>query len=104
MRPYSRYTCHRSTTDAVTFDTTDAQTVRPYSRYSSRCSTTDAVTFDTTDAVAFDTTDAQTVRPYSRYSSKLSHVSLGHNGRTDRASLQPLLVRAFLLFATRSVC
>ena len=50
MRPYSRYTSHRSTTDTVTFDTTDALIVRPYSRYSSHRSTTDAVTFDTTDA------------------------------------------------------
>ena len=35
MRPYSRYTSHHSTTDTVTFDTTDAQIVRPYNRYSS---------------------------------------------------------------------
>ena len=56
MRPYSRYSSRCSTTDVVTFDTTDAQVVRPYSRYSSRCSTTDVVTFDTTDA--------QIVRPY----------------------------------------
>ena len=117
------------TTDAVTFDTTDAlplntfvrpykgllvllyyngrtdraslqplhvslfdngrTTVRPYSRYSSRCSTTDIVTFDTMDAVTFDTTDARPCVPTTV---------------TLRASLQPLLVRAFLLFATRSVC
>ena len=32
-------------------DTTDAQIVRPYSRYTSRFDTTDAVTFDTTDAL-----------------------------------------------------
>ena len=46
-------------------DTTDAQIVRPYNRYSSAGLTTDAVTFDTTDALRLDTS----VRPYNRYSS-----------------------------------
>ena len=36
MRPYNRYSSAGSTTDAVTFDTTDARAVRPYNRYSSR--------------------------------------------------------------------
>ena len=30
VRPYNRYTSYFDTTDAVTFDTTDAQIVRPY--------------------------------------------------------------------------
>ena len=56
MRPYNRYSSAGLTTDAVTFDTTDAlrldTSVRPYTRYTSR----------------FDTTDAQIVRPYTSYS------------------------------------
>ena len=48
MRPYNRYSSHRSTTDALRLDTS----VRPYTRYTSR----------------FDTTDAQIVRPYTSYS------------------------------------
>ena len=53
--------------------TTDAQAVRPY-RATSRCTTT----------------DAQIVRPY-----KGRHVSSFGDGRTDRASLQPLHVGWF---------
>ena len=34
VRPYNRYSSAGSTTDAVTFDTTDAQIVRPYTSYS----------------------------------------------------------------------
>ena len=78
MRPYNRYSSAGLTTDAVTFDTTDAlrldTSVRPYNRYSSHRSTTDALRLDTSVrpytryTSRFDTTDAQIVRPYTSYS------------------------------------
>ena len=97
MRPYNRYTSvassglhvrARSTTDAVTFDTTDALRldtfVRPYSRYTSVASSGLHVRArSTTDAVTFDTTDAQIVRPYK--------------GLHDCASFRPRLREGQLL-------
>ena len=61
VRPYSRHTSRRSTTDA--------QIVRPYSGYTSRRSTTDAqiVRPYSRHTSRRSTTDAQVVRPYSRH-------------------------------------
>ena len=76
VHPYTRYTSRFDTTDAVTFDTTDAQIVRPYTRYSSR----------------FDTTNARAVHPNSglhvscvrlfRQSSRCSELR-GYSGRAS---------------------